>query len=76
MGHVRCWPFGSYVAVELRNFFQLYAWLRGTQRLPSNSRSPHGGVMSLRIENADRDQQFFVYDPHGFGQVGVIRNDN
>jgi hypothetical protein len=50
--------------------------LAGRARIPGNPRSPHGGVIRLRVENADRDQHFFVYDPHGFCQIGVIRNDH
>jgi hypothetical protein len=32
--------------------------------------------MSLRIENANRNSHLFVYDPHRFGQIGVIGDDH
>lgn len=66
--------FGSDLAVELCDLLQLDAWPGRLKGPACDAAAPSRRVVCLRIENTYRHEQFLIDDPHGFGQVGIVRD--
>lgn len=67
-------PFGRDIPMEFRVLSELDTWRSTPQGVTCHTGAPNRRIVSLRIEDADRNPEFLVDDPHRLRQVRIIRN--